>query len=176
MASYKEIVTKAVVGKAKKNSISKFSVEPEEKPDTILGCWVINHSFEGKNNNGVVGINGAFDVNVWYSYNNDTKTAVTTKRFSYNDKMNIRLKDGARLNDASEIIVRSLNQPTVTDVKINNNIVDLSIEKELGVEVVGNTMIKVSVEEDPDDYELIEDIDDTEVDNEVETIDENYLD
>lgn len=176
MASYKEIVTKAVVGKAKKNSISKFSVEPEEKPDTILGCWVINHSFAGKNNNGVVGINGAFDVNVWYSYNNDTKTAVTTKRFNYNDKMNIRLKDGARLNDASEIIVRSLNQPTVTDVKINNNIVDLSIEKELGVEVVGNTMIKVSVEEDPDDYELIEDIDDTEVDNEVETIDENYLD
>lgn len=175
MASYKEIVTKAVVGKAKKNSISKFSVEPEEKPDTILGCWVINHSFEGKNNNGVVGINGAFDVNVWYSYNNDTKTAVTTKRFNYNDKMNIRLKDGARLNDASEIIVRSLNQPTVTDVKINNNIVDLSIEKELGVEVVGNTMIKVSVEEDPDDYELIEDVDDSEVDNEVESINEDYL-
>ena len=89
--------------------------------------------------------------------------------------MNIRLKDGARLNDASEIIVRSLNQPTVTDVKINNGIVDLSIEKELGVEVVGNTMIKVSVEEDPDDYELIEDIDDNEVDSEVESIDENYL-
>lgn len=175
MASYKEIVTKAVVGKAKKNSVSKFSVQPEEIPDTILGCWVINHSFEGKNNNGAVGINGAFDVNVWYSYNGDTKTAVTTKRFNYNDKMNIRLKDGARLNDASEIIVRSLNQPTVTDVKINNGIVDLSIEKELGVEVVGNTMIKVSVEEDPDDYELIEDIDDNEVDNEVESIDENYL-
>ncbi len=175
MASYKEIVTKAVVGKAKKNSVSKFSVQPEETPDTILGCWVINHSFEGKNNNGAVGINGAFDVNVWYSYNGDTKTAVTTKRFNYNDKMNIRLKDGARLNDASEIIVRSLNQPTVTDVKINNGIVDLSIEKELGVEVVGNTMIKVSVEEDPDDYELIEDIDDTEVDEKIESIDENYL-
>lgn len=175
MANYKEIVTKAVVGKAKKNSISKFSVKPEENPDTILGCWVINHSFEGKNDNGVVGINGAFDVNVWYSYNQDTKTAVTTKRFNYNDKMNIRLKDGARLNDASEIIVRSLNQPTVTDVKINNDIVELSIEKELGVEVVGNTMIKVSVEEDPDDYELIEDIDDNEVESEVESIDENYL-
>lgn len=175
MANYKEIVTKAVVGKAKKNSISKFSVKPEENPDTILGCWVINHSFEGKNDNGVVGINGAFDVNVWYSYNQDTKTAVTTKRFNYNDKMNIRLKDGARLNDASEIIVRSLNQPTVTDVKINNGIVELSIEKELGVEVVGNTMIKVSVEEDPDDYELIEDIDDNEVESEVESIDENYL-
>ena len=36
-------------------------------------------------------------------------------------------------------------------------------------------MIKVSVEEDPDDYELIEDIDDTEVDEKIESIDENYL-
>ena len=175
MAAYKEIVTKAVVGKGKKRFKNSYTVEADNTPTTILGCWVINHSFEGKNDNGVVGINGAFDVNVWYSYNHDTKTAVTTKRFNYNDKMNIRLKDGARLNDASEIIVRSLNQPTVTDVKINNDVVDLSIEKELGVEVVGNTMIKVSVEDDPDDYELIEDIDETEVDTNIDSIDENYL-
>ncbi len=175
MASYKEIVTKAVVGKAKKNSSSKFTIRPEETPDTILGCWVINHTFEGKNQNGLVAINGEFDVNVWYSYNHDTKTAVTTKRFSYEDKMNIRLKDGARLNDASEIIVRSLNQPTVTDVKINNGNVDLSIEKELGVEVVGNTMIKVSVEDDPDDYELIEDYDEQEVDSEISSVSDEYL-
>ena len=175
MASYKEIVTKAVVGKAKKNSISKFVIRPEETPDTILGCWVINHSFSGKNSNGIVNIEGSFDVNVWYSYNNDTKTSVATKRFSYTDKMNIRLKDGASLNDSSEIIVRSLNQPTVTEVYIDNGGVNLSIEKELGVEVVGNTMIKVSVEEDPDDYELIEDFDEESVDSELNTVNEDYL-
>jgi len=175
VASYKEIVTKAVVGKAKKNSVSRFAVRPEETPDTILGCWVINHSFEGKNRNGLVYINGAFDVNVWYSYNNDTKTAVSTKRFNYEDKMNIRLKDGYRLTDASEIIVRSLNQPTVTDVKINNGEVNLSIEKELGVEIVGNTMIKVSVEEDPDDYEVLEDFDDEQVETEINSVNDDYL-
>lgn len=175
MASYKEIVTKAVVGKAKKNNISKFVVRPEEEPNTVLGCWVINHTFEGKNDHGVVSINGSFDVNVWYSYNNDTKTAVTTKRFNYTDKMNIRLKDGASLNDASEIIVRSLNQPTVTDVSINNGSVNLSVEKELGVEVVGSTMIKVSVEEDPDDYEVIEDFDEESNSEEINAINEDYL-
>ena len=175
MASYKEIVTKAVVGKAKKNSVSKYVVRPEETPDTILGCWVINHSFEGKNRNGIVFINGSFDVNVWYSYNNDTKTAVTTKKFNYEDKMNIRLKDGARLNDASEIIVRSLNQPTVTDVKINNGEVNLSIEKELGVEIVGSTMIKVSVEDDFDDYETLDDFDDLEIDSGIDTVNDSYL-
>ncbi len=175
MASYKEIVTKAVVGKAKKNSVSKFSVKTEEVPDTVLGCWVINHTFEGHNSNGAININGAFDVNIWYSYNNDTKTAVSTKRFNYTDKMNIHLKDGASLNDASEIIVRSLNQPTVTDVNIKNGEVNMTIEKELGVEVVGSTMIKVSVEEDADDYEVIEDIDEENVENEINEVNEDYL-
>ena len=134
MASFKEIVTKAVIGKAKKTSTSKFRVTPTEAPDTVLGCWVINHTFEGHSQNGVVVIHGGFDVNVWYSYNNDTKTAVATEHFTYEDKMNIKLKDGAVLNDASEIIVRSLTQPTVTDVKVEQGVVNLSIEKELGVE------------------------------------------
>ncbi len=174
MANFKEIVTKAVVGKAKKNSTSKFSVKPEETPDTVLGCWVINHTFDGKNVGGVVNIDGSFDVNVWYSYNNDTKTAVTTKRFNYTDKMNIRLKDGASLNDASEIIVRSLNQPTVTDVSIKNGEVNMTIEKELGVEVVGNTMLKVSVEDDTDDYDVLDDVEDNDLE-EVDNVNPDYL-
>lgn len=175
MASFKEIVTKAVVGKAKKTSSSKFVVEPEERPDTVLGCWVINHNFEGQNKAGAVHINGSFDVNVWYSYNNDTKTAVTTKRFNYTDVMNVRLKDNARLTDASEIIVRSLTQPTVTDVNINGGKVDLTVEKELGVEIVGNTMIKVSVEDEFDDYEVIEDLDLDEVEQAADSINDDYL-
>ena len=43
MSSFKEIVTKAVIGKAKKTSSNTFSLEPEEIPNTVLGCWVINH-------------------------------------------------------------------------------------------------------------------------------------
>lgn len=175
MANYKEIVTKAVVGKAKKTSSSRFSISPEEHVDTVLGCWVINHTFEGVNRGGIIYINGSYDVNVWYSYNNDTKTAVTTKRINYEDKMNISLKDGAKLNDASEIIVRSLTQPTVSDVKVENGLVNLTVEKELGVEVVGSTMIKVSVEDTEDDYEILEDIDEEEVAKNIEEVNDDYL-
>ncbi len=175
MASFKEIVTKAVIGKAKKTSVSKFSVTPNEVPDTVLGCWVINHTFEGSSQNGAVVIHGGFDVNVWYSYNNDTKTAVATEHFTYEDKMNIKLKDGAVLTDASEIIVRSLTQPTVTDVSVENGVVQLSIEKELGVEIVGNTMIKVSVEEEEDDYEVLDEEEEEEADEVIKEIDEDYL-
>ena len=172
MSNFREIVTKAVIGKAKKTSGNKFSVQTEEMPDTVLGCWVINNTFNGTNNYGSVLVNGSFDVNVWYSYDNDTKTAVSTKRFNYADKMNVPLKNDTILDNNSEIIVRSLKQPTVTNVEIKNGLVELTIEKELGVEVVGNTKVKVSVEEFDDDYEEL--LDD-EIDKAIDEINEDYL-
>ena len=88
MSSFKEIVTKAVIGKAKKTNSNSFTLTPEEMPNTVLGCWVINHSFNGvKGTNGSVTINGNFDVNVWYSYDNNSKTSVATQHYDYNDKM-----------------------------------------------------------------------------------------
>ncbi len=173
MSNFKEIVTKAVVGKAKKNSVDSFSVETEEVPNTVLGCWVINHTFNGVNNNGRVGVNGEYDVNVWYSYDNDTKTAVSTKRYAYNDNINVNLKDNTGLSSSNEIIVRSLKQPTVSDVKIDNNLVKVVVEKELAVEVIGDTKIKVSIEELDDDYDIADDNDIS--DEVIDEIDENYL-
>ena len=177
MANYKEIVTKAIIGKAKKTSTSNFTITPELRPDTILGCWVINHQFQGRNNGGIVNIEGKFDVNVWYSYDNDTKTAVTNNSFSYQEKMPVHLKDNMTLTNKEEIIVRSLKQPTVTNVSVNEGIVKLNVEKELGVEVVGDTKIKVSIEEEEDEYEIItdEDILSEKEEEAIEEIDEEYL-
>lgn len=173
MASYKEIVTKTVIGKAKKVSKNKVVINPEQTPNTVLGCWVINHAFKGVNDKGLVKISGSFDVNVWYSYDADRKTAVTTKTFNYTDSLNVPIKNESEFNDESEIIVRSLKQPTVSDVKINDNEVLLSVEKELGVEIVGEGKIKVTIEEDEDDYEEV--FDDEKLDEVVEQIDTEYL-
>lgn len=173
MSNFKEIVTKAVIGKAKKTSSNSFSLTPEEMPNTVLGCWVINNKFSGsKNQNGSVIVNGSFDVNVWYSYDADKKTAVTTRNFTYTDTMNVPLKGDYNLQDANEIIVRCLKQPTVSNVKIENNVVYLDIEKEMGVEIVGDTKVKISVEDDEDDYDEI--IDEQEL-NELNEINEDYL-
>ncbi len=172
MANFKEIITKSVIGKAKKTNSMNFSFTPDEKANTVLGCWVINHNFSGVNQSGKVGVNGSFDVNVWYSYDNDTKTKVNTKRFNYHELLNVPLKDEATLTNNSEIIVRSLKQPTVTNVKIENDNIVLDLEKELGVEIVGDTLIKVPVEDDYDDYEEI--LDDVEEES-IDSVDENYL-
>jgi len=175
LSSFKEIVTKAVIGKAKKTNSNSFTLSPEEIPNTILGCWVINHSFNGvKGKNNSVMINGSFDVNVWYSYDSDKKTAVTTKRFNYNDNLNVPLRNETNIDGASEIIVRCLKQPIVSNVKIDSGNVLLDIEKEMGVEIVGDAKVKISVEDDYDDYDEI--VDEEEVDEIVDNVDENYLD
>ena len=43
--AYREIVTKAVIGKGKKKYRNSYQVTVEHAPSTILGCWIINHNF-----------------------------------------------------------------------------------------------------------------------------------
>lgn len=43
MSDYKEIVTKAVLGKGKKTFTNTYILNPNCQVSSILGCWVINH-------------------------------------------------------------------------------------------------------------------------------------
>ena len=156
MALYREIVTKAVVGKGKKYFKDNYNIDLENTPTTILGCWVINHKFKGYKTNDKIGVNGSYDVNIWYSYDKDSKTAVS-KNISYNDLFNVKIKEGTNLDGDTDIIVRTLKQPTCSSVNSNGNTITFDIEKELGVEVVGETKVKISVEEDEEPWEEIED-------------------
>lgn len=176
MASFREIVTKAIIGKSKKRITANYEIQPEQPPNTVLGCWVINHAFNGKNVKGKSVVNGSFDVNVWYSYDNDTKTAVCTKHFSYNDEILVNIKSGSSINDDSEIIVDCLKQPSVTDVKIEKGIIFIEVEKQMGVEVIGNATVKISVEDDYDDYEEVFDSEkEEELNINIDNINTEYL-
>ncbi len=169
MSNYKEIVTKTIIGKGKKEYISNYEVETDIEPSTVLGCWIINHRFSGTNNQNEVFVNGSYDVNIWYSYDNDSKTSVTTKNISYNESMKLRVKDYDSLNNNNEIIVRSLKQPTVQNVKIKDGKVYLTINKELGVEIVGESKVKIAIEDDELPWdELYEEPN-------IDEVDENYI-
>ncbi len=168
MSSYKEIVTKAIIGKAKKTSSADYTVETEESPNTVLGCWIINHTFNGFKKDNTVVIDGAFDVNVWYSYDLDSKTTVCTRKFTYADEMKMN-----KIDNVSDIHVKCLKQPTVINVEVKDGIVHLSVEKEMGVELVGDTKVKISVEESSDDYEEL--FDEPEIDEVLDEITDDYL-
>ena len=85
MSSYKEIVTKAVVGKGKKYFKNTYTIEATNKPSTVLGCWVINHKFKGYKSKEQIGVDGSYDVNIWYSCLNDTKTEVVRHSDNYKE-------------------------------------------------------------------------------------------
>ena len=156
MSIYKEIVTKTIIGKGKKNFRNKYTATSENIVDTVLGCWVINHNLSGSNVGENVKINGSFDVNIWYSYDNNTKTNVLSKKIEYEEIVKVNLNDELPLNDL-EIILRSLKSPNCIDVSSNGNDITYVIEKEIGIEIIGDAKVKITVEEDEDDYELLED-------------------
>ena len=176
LSTFKEIVTKAVIGKGKKYYKNTYTVDTENIPTTVLGCWVINHKFKGSEVGGKIVIDGSFDVNIWYSYSKDTKTTVITKKIPYSETVMVRQKDDTD-STVKDIIVRSLKQPNCINATASGKTITIDIEKELGVEIVGDTKVKVAVEDDEEPWDVIEDAEYTsdiekEIDNSIE---ENYL-
>lgn len=177
MALYKEIVTKAIIGKGKKYFKNNYSLEAPDRPTTVLGCWVINHQFKGYKSGDKIGVDGSFDVNIWYSYDNDSKTTVVNKKVEYNDLFNVKIKENADLSADTDIIVRTLKQPTCSKVNITDNgTITFDIEKELGVEIVGETKVKIAIEEDEEPWEEIDDDVTEETLDEIDhNVDEDYI-
>ena len=175
MTNYKEIVTKAVVSKGKKlfTTVDQVTVD---NPSTILGCWVINHNFQGSRQGNQIIIEGSYDVNIWYSYDSDSKTDVLKKTNTYREVIHMRDVEDVT---GEEIIVRSLKQPSCMKAEIVNNQISYTIEKELGIELVGDIKVRIAADEEEDEWDdIVEDQTDTK-DSSHQTIDdvkEDYID
>ena len=172
MANYREIVTKTVLGKGKRLVTNHYSLTPEEKPSTILGCWVINHRFEGNKEQNKIRVKGTSDVNIWYSYDNNTKTIVSKQTITYDELLNVNKKRESNIGNNVEVIVESLKDPTCTKVEIKDGKIEYDIEKELGIEIVGDAKVRIAVDESEEKWDEI--LDDQEekdimkdIDNEV---------
>jgi len=173
MSSYREIVTKAVLGKGKKIFTHKNFIDVGKTPSNALGCWVINHNFKGVKEGSTIVVSGSYDINIWYSYENDTKTDVVKETFNYKEVINFREKEGVDYTDSS-VIIRSLKEPTCKEVKIEGNKINYIVEEELGIELVGDTKVKILVDDDMDDWEEI--VDESEALKKIEEeVSEDYL-
>lgn len=175
MSEYREIITKAVVAKGRKFTQSTHTISPSQKPTSILGGWIINHKYDAEKVGKTVEIEGTFDINVWYSYADNTKTEVVTERVKYVDIIKLRYKDKNFLDDEHEVIAKVLQQPNCLEVTIspNGNKIIVQAEREFIAEVVGETKIVVEVDsswKEKDDHEWEE-----EVDKELEDIHPEFL-
>ncbi len=148
MNNIREIVTKAVISKGKKTIRIKDVVVPCDDSFSILGCWVINHEFHANFDNSCVKrdrvqVEGTFEVNIWYSYDNNQKTDVARMVSDYSDVVYVRQLIQEE-NDDLDIIAKVTKQPTVVNACIVENGMSVDIILELVVEVIGETKILVS--------------------------------
>lgn len=172
--NYKEIVTKAIIGKGKKVFKNEYEIVIDKDIDTVLGCWVINHDMRGKIENDYIKINGSYDINIWFSYDGNTKTDVVSEKIIYEEKVRVRIRENSEIDDSSEVIIRSLKNPTCIDVNNTGKKIKYTISKELGIEVLGDTKIRIPISNNEDEYDLI--IDENGISDEIDKqVNVNYL-
>lgn len=139
-------MTKAIVAKGKERTDCKETLNPPNKPTSILGCWVINHTHQAKKSGKYVEVSGKFDINVWYSHNNHSKTSVFTETITYKDRIRLHYRDEPTSRH-EEVIVNVIQHPNCTEAIISKcgEKFIISVERELKAEVVGETKICVTV-------------------------------
>lgn len=153
---YREIITKAVCGKGRKFTQESHTVSPNHRPTSILGCWVINHLYHAKKkSDDAVEINGSYDINIWYSYNDNTKTEVVTERVTYRDTIPLSIKDDHSIGGETDVLAKVAQQPNCLECKISKSgdKIIVEIEREFVVQVIGETRIIVKVDPTRDKFD-----------------------
>ncbi|WP_096435325.1 outer spore coat protein CotE [Alteribacter populi] len=176
--NYREIITKAVCGKGRKFSQASHNISPSQKPTSILGCWIINHKYDAEKKGDAIEVNGKYDINIWYSYSNNTKTNVATETVAYTDIVPLAMQDKNVLSEELEVLARAIQQPNTLEATIAANATDVNVqvEREFMVEVIGETKVCVYVNPDFTGDDWDEKIWDYDVEDEAfEDLDPNFL-
>jgi len=174
----REIFTKAVCAKGRKYSQAVHIVKPANIPTSILGAWVINHTCTSQKVSDIVEVSGSYDVNIWYSYDNNTKTTVAKELVTYVEEITLDNVDENITGNNLEVITVVRQQPNCLEAKIDvdGKCIRVKVEKEFFTELVGETKICVLVVEpedkEIDEQELYDDIEE-ELDADILIDDEN---
>ncbi len=150
----REIITKAVIGKGRKFSQATHTITPSNSPSTILGAWIINHTYSAEKSGEAVEVVGSYDINIWYSCDNNTKTEVCKETVSYVDQVPLSYYDG-NVRGSVEVNAHEMQHPNCIEAKVaaGSNAIMVRVEREFAVEVVGETKICVLVSSHCDDLD-----------------------
>lgn len=125
------------------------------------------HSYDAYKEDDIVYINGTFDINIWYSIDNNTKTDVLRETVSYKKDIKTKQIVADYLEHSDDVLIKMLKQPTATNAKIYDGKIDIDVTFDILAEVLGETKMQVTVfKQTPD----LEDVDDPDIE-----IDEDFL-
>lgn len=157
MNDVREIVTRAVLAKGRKVFKVKETVNVSNDVTSVLGCWIINHSFEANLKDKEVEVIGNFENDIWYSYDNNSATSVGKTTTEYKGVVRVREINCDNISDHCDVVARVLQQPTCTNAVITPDGIVIDVVFELLVEVIGETKMMVNVVSCPNNNEPIDD-------------------
>lgn len=158
---YREIYTKAVCGKGRKFSQVMNMVTPPHAPTSILGAWIINNQYDAVKSGENVEVVGTCDINIWYSYDRNTKTDVAKETISYVEVVPLHFLDKKHKPSTAEVSAVATQEPNCVEASISagGESVVLRVEREFKVEMIAETKVVVLVNPNG-----IDDLDDKHVD------------
>ena len=119
----------------------------------------ITHEFEGSRNDDLIDINGSFEVNIWYSTEQNMKTDIIREKVTYKKDIKVKRIVTEYLKNSDDILVKILKHPTVTNAKIIDGEIKIDVDFEILAEVIGETKMQVTVFTPVTIDEDIEDLD-----------------
>lgn len=146
---YREIVTKAVLGKGKIANEGEIIVSDLMDVSKILGCWVINHNYTSVFDNNKVFAKGKYDIHVWYGCNSDSDTNIYKRTVDYNEEFDLIMKNKEDINQNNEFIIKCLKYPTCSGLSLNEDgKISVKINKELQLDVIGEAKLRVQISDE----------------------------
>ncbi|MEO3944526.1 outer spore coat protein CotE [Gorillibacterium sp. CAU 1737] len=149
----REIITKAVCGKGRKFSQVSHTVTPSNAPTSILGAWIINNQYEAVHSTNGVEVIGSYDINIWYSYDRNTKTDVAKETVSYVDVVPLSYLDRKHKPATAEVYALAVTDPNCVEASISGAGVIIRVEREFQVEMTAETKVWVLVDPNGGDGE-----------------------
>jgi len=155
--SYREIITKSICGTGKQDFrySESLTLVSGRIPSSILGSSVTRVRLTepliteiSNDGNKSVRVSGTFDLNVWYSYNDDQATDVA--------KETVKFTELVPIDEISECITGQMDSRAVLvkapqahkTIISEANKIQVDVELGLYAEIVGETKIVVQVYED----------------------------
>ncbi|SCW29164.1 spore coat protein E [Paenibacillus tianmuensis] len=143
----REIYTKAVCGKGRKFSQVTNTVTPPHAPTSILGAWIINNQYDAVKSGENVEVVGTYDINIWYSYDRNTKTDVAKETVSYVEVVPLHYLDKKHKSSTAEVAAVATQEPNCVEASISSHgdNVLIRVEREFKVEMFAETKVCVVV-------------------------------
>lgn len=158
MSEVREIVTRAVLAKGRKTFKINDTITLDNLPYSVLGCWIINHEFVATQDNLCVNLNGSFEIDVWYSFNNNKETDVAKASTTYEGTIKVKEIVSDATTDHTDVIVRILQQPTCTNACIKDGNIEVEVVFDVLAETIGEAKMMVNVYNCNDTFDTIDNL------------------